>query len=232
MSKLLTKKLIKDVVKSDFLYLMWKSPEKERYIVGKLYPNKFQYIKNQKAEELGFTGYPAFNIEQEEHDNPIETFMRRLPPKHRTDIDKYLNLYALSIDLIKEKSITDFQLLGYTGAYVTGDPFNFANPFMGEDCKPPIQFILKAAAFNRYHQNFIRENLVGKSISLEKEPSNSCDSNAVKLYCDSQQIGYIPHGYSETITKWINSGCQFDVTVDRINGSPESPDLYLFVQVQ
>ena len=101
MSKLLTKNLIKNVVKSDFLYLMWKSSRGEKYTVGKLQPDKFQYIKNPETNKLGFTGYPAFNIEQEEHNDPIETFMRRLPPKHRTDIDRYLNLYALSTDLIQ-----------------------------------------------------------------------------------------------------------------------------------
>ena len=122
-----SEKTISNIVKSRFLYLIWKNEQSsKRFAVGKLYEDRFEYFDKNTLEEAideGFQGFPAFSLDEKTHSNALKVFMRRLPPKNRTDYDKFLALYGLDYEKEIVKNISDFELLGYTGAYVSGNSF-------------------------------------------------------------------------------------------------------------
>jgi hypothetical protein len=227
-------KYISNIVQSEFIYLIWKSPKGNRFPVGKLYRNdRFEYIAKHSAYEAGFTCYAAFAIFTEapliEYSEPIKVFSRRLPPKSRSDYGKFLALYGLDHTLDAVKNISDFDLLAYTGAHLTDNPFSFANPF--KDCKPPFQFVMQAAAFERYGVNFNNNDLLEQSLSLCPEPENPKDKEAISVKFGEEKIAYISRSYTEAFHEWLIHGFNIDLTVFRINGADEHRYLYLFVSV-
>ena len=227
-------KYISNIVHSEFIYLIWKSPEGSRFPVGKLYRNdRFEYIAKQSAYEAGFTCYPAFAIFAEasliEYSEPIKVFSRRLPPKSRSDYGKFLALYGLDHTLDAVKNISDFDLLAYTGAHLTDNPFSFANPFNG--CKPPFQFVMQAAAFERYGLDIKKEELLEKNLNLASEPENPKDKEAISVKFGEEKIAYVPRSHTEVFHEWLKLGFRIDLTVFRINGTDEHRYLYLFVSV-
>ena len=194
-------KYISNIVHSEFIYLIWKSPEGSRFPVGKLYRNdRFEYIAKQSAYEAGFTCYPAFAIFAE-----------------------------ASLIEYSEKNISDFYLLAYTGAHLKDNPFSFANPFNG--CKPPFQFVMQGAAFERYGVNFNNNDLLEQSLSLCPEPANSMDKEAISVKFGEEKIAYVPRSHTEVFHEWLKLGFRIDLTVFRINGTDEHRYLYLFVSV-
>jgi len=67
------------------------------------------------ARSKGFKGYLAFPHFKETYRlGVMESFMTRLPPRSREDFGKFLDYWHL--DSLLKNSISDFTLLGYTGA--------------------------------------------------------------------------------------------------------------------
>lgn len=124
--------LIKHIIEFDKLNLVWQSenePNHLRYVVAHLIRNgndvQLIYLKSTKdfdaARSLGFEGYPSFKIEKEIHSNGVlEAFQRRIPARSRGDFYKYLEMFRLPPD----SNISDFALLGYSGAKLPGDEFS------------------------------------------------------------------------------------------------------------
>ena len=228
-------KYITDIVHSEFIDLIWKSPEGNRFCVGKLYRNdKFEYIKdNPAAYQAGFTCYPAFAIftqsEITEYPEPIKVFARRLPPKSRSDYSRFLALYGLDYKSEFVKNISDFDLLAYTGAHLTDNPFSFANPFVG--CEPPFQFVMQAAAFDRYGKNLKDEELLKQNFSFNVESENPIDQQALAIRVGKEKIAYVPRSYTEVFHKWLKIGFKVNLSAFRINGTETHRYLYLFVSV-
>ena len=58
---------------------------------------------------------------------------------------------------------------------------------------------------------------VGDELSLELEPKNEKDSNAVKILHNNKILGYIPRYYSENVTRIIKENKKYKCIVQEIN---------------
>jgi len=114
---------IRHIVEPTQLLLAWQSSNEEyrsRYIVAELNliesEVNLRYLINtkdfRKAQTKGFEGYPAFQDFNKIHHNVLDAFMRRLPPRIRGDFSQYMEGFMLKPDT----KLTDFALLGYSGA--------------------------------------------------------------------------------------------------------------------
>lgn len=56
------------------------------------------------------------------------------------------------------------------------------------------------------------------SVELEREPGNPYDANAVAVYADGQQIGYIGRGLAEKIAPEIDQGKRYYAEIAEITG--------------
>ncbi|WP_404361386.1 hypothetical protein [Methylotuvimicrobium sp. KM1] len=124
--------LISYVPQPNRLLLVWQAPEgksRKRFVVGEIRLEgkhyTFRYLANTKdfadARIEGFVCYPAFRkLTQEYNESVLETFLRRVPPRKRGDFNKYLKQWRLS----PEVDISDFALLGHTGAKLPNDGFS------------------------------------------------------------------------------------------------------------
>lgn len=59
---------------------------------------------------------------------------------------------------------------------------------------------------------------IGTELTLEAEPTNGHDPNAVKILCGKTMLGYIPRGENEEISKFLQLGYTdlFEVRINRI----------------
>ena len=103
-----------------------------------------------KAKSLGFTEYTGFTSAQQTHHNALFIFMKRLPPRSRGDFEKYLN----SLRIRTDAEISDFALLGYSGAKLPDDDFTVIHTF--ENAVPPFEFILHVQDYH-YYKNLSRK---------------------------------------------------------------------------
>ena len=215
------------------LLLAWQTPEgksRSRYIVGELRPEQteivFRYLPDteefKKAQEEGFICHPAFRkLNLEYRDGVLDTFLRRIPPRTRTDFSQYLQQWRLSPDI----KISDFALLGHTGAKLPNDGFSLVNPL--EDVALPFEFFIEVAGFRHQEGVSLSDIAVGMPINFISEPDNQNDKNAVKIEADGKKIGYVNKVQCPAFTRWLQEhevyGC-----IEKINGTPERPLIYLF----
>ncbi len=148
---------IEHIVEPDRLLLSWQNPsERLRMFVAELIRNGDEadlvYLKERedfsKAQSLGFNGYPGFDIEINIHKNVLTSFMKRLPPRSRGDFGRFLD--ALRIKPEAKDRISDFALLGYSGAKLPDDDFTVIHPF--ENASVPFEFMLPVEGY-RYYQD-------------------------------------------------------------------------------
>ena len=58
----------------------------------------------------------------------------------------------------------------------------------------------------------------GERLSLELEPTNEFDKNAVKIiYQNNDHIGYLPRYYSESVTEYLKEGAKYECGVVEVN---------------
>jgi HIRAN domain len=223
------------------IWLVWQanSPERlglRRVVAEILRPNlqdspSFHYLQNtddfQKAREEGFEGYPAFKLSNPVHTQGVlEAFMRRLPPRSREDFDEYLIQHRLPQDF----NFSDMALLAYTGGKLPGDRFEFCVDF--DEAPPPLEMVIEIAGFR--HQTEVKASalVLDEPVSFIPEPNNQHDRNAISICYRKQHIGYISRAHTHAFHNWINQGYALEATIERINGKPERPLIYLFVKVR
>lgn len=230
---------IEHIIEPTKLLVCWQAPEgnnRKRFIIGELEKMQdssivFRYKINSEdlneAKKMGFVGYPAFSIKEEEHtEGVMETFARRLPPKSRGDFNKYLELYRLP----KDKDISDFSLLAYSGAKLPTDGFSIINPFY--NLNEPCEFLMEVAG-SRYAKSFDISKLdIGDQVSIKKDEANSFDCQAIAIEYREERIGYINRGLVKTFHHWIDSNAKIYLTIERVNGHPVRPLVFLFVKVK
>lgn len=227
--------LIKHIDTPNRLLLVWQSPEgtgHNRFVVGEVCLDDkgymFRYLVNtvqfDNACTEGFTCYPAFRKTNQEYSEGIlETFLRRMPPRKRGDFGKYLEQWRLSPDI----EITDFALLGHTGAKLPNDGFSLINPFDNIDA--PYEFYIEVAGF-RYQDVLLEDISEDMAVDFISDPDNQNDQNAVRVEVAGQRIGYINKTQSVAFNRWIQ---QYSITacIERINGTAGRPLVYVFGRV-
>ena len=230
--------LIEHIIEPKRLYLYWQSPEYHRHKVAEMNRDAISgdinlvYLVNtdeySKAIEKGFTGYPAYPIDKDKYSDVLDIFMRRLPPRSRMDFGEYLTALRLPNNV----KISDFALLGYAGAKLPSDDFLLIHPF--EDITLPCEILVHVAGFRHYNEarGMLNKEIVeGVDVQVKDEPDNQFDSQAIAVYIKNIKIGNITRGIIPSFREWMHKGLIHKLVVERINGTSENPELYLFLKL-
>lgn len=230
---------IEHVIEPKRLWLAWQSPDgqgrdRSRRVVAEIVRENsddviFRYLKNnadfEEARNSGFKGFPAFDISTSEHRTGVlDAFVRRLPPRKREDFRDYLVTHRLS----REFSGSDMALLGYTGAKLPGDGFEIVPDLT--NAHPPFEVLLEVAGF-RYQGISVKDLAVGAEVQFFPEPENSIDSQAIVITYNELRIGYVSKPYLSAMREWLQN-YHVEATIERLNGKPERPLVYLLVTVR
>jgi len=227
--------LINHINTPNRLLLVWQSPEgteRNRFVVGEVCFDEqgysFRYLVDterfDQACTEGFVCYPAFRkINNEYRDGVLETFLRRIPPRKRGDFGKYLQQWRLALEI----EISDFALLGHTGAKLPNDGFSLINPFDNVDA--PHEFYIEVAGF-RYQGVSLEDIAENMLVDFVSEPDNQYDQNAVRVEVAGQKIGYVNKTQSAAFNRWLQ---HYSITacIERINGSSDRPLIYVYGRV-
>ena len=234
--------LIEHIIKPDRLLLLWISPGSNRMnrIVAELIREgdnaSLRYLHGeddfQNACEEGFNGYPYLPINDNknnkinEYNNIIDVFIKRLPPKSREDYSFYLE----SIRLPSSSEIDDFTLLGYSGAKLPDDDFSLVHVF--DNAGRPFELLteVSGAKYNEGKDHY-NDIIIGESVTFEDEPMNRWDKNAIAVYYQKIQVGYIGRGILNEFHKWLGKGYNVTGTIEKKNGTSENPRFFIFVTV-
>lgn len=227
--------LIQNIIEPDRLLLAWQAPERSqqertRRVVGELKKEGdgvvlrylFETDDYEQAKKSGFKPFPAFRNEKIEHrDGVLEAFMMRLPPRTRKDFDDFLKSIRVNPDV----DISDFALLGYSEAKLPSDNFSLVHPF---DLAPiPCELLTEIAGY-RYYGGMNIEVGIGKKVTLAPEPENPVDPNAIQILYGATKIGYINRIQLPAFHLWLRTSF-IDAYIEKINGTPERPRVFLFV---
>ncbi len=150
--------------------------------------------------------------------------MRRLPPRKRGDFSKYLEQWRLAPDV----EISDFALLGHTGAKLPNDGFSLINPFDGVTA--PLEFYIEVAGFRYQKEISLNDISVGMTVNFIAEPENQHDHQAVRIELLEKKIGYVNKVQSHAFKRWLDN-CTVHAVVERINGTEERPLIYIYGEV-
>lgn len=228
--------LIQNVSEPNHLMLVWQSPDldggpraRKRYVVADVFrdgDDAYLVYRDDEdtkdAETLGFRGYPAFNISRTRHQNVIGAFMRRMPPRDRSDYHKYLERFRIS-----NVEMSDFALLGYTEAKLPTDGFSLVNPL--NDISVPSEYLLELSGYRKYISDAC-EMALGDQLDLESEPTNEHDASAVKFVWKGKVVGYVNRVQAPAVSRWLTSQT-LECVFERRNGTADRPRGYAFLTV-
>lgn len=227
---------IKHIIEPTKLLLAWQSSDeahRTRYIVGELYRAEneinLRYLTNtedfRNAQNRGFESYPAFQDTDKIHHNVLDAFMRRLPPRTRGDFPQYLE----GLRLKPEAQLSNFALLGYSGAKLPSDGFSIIHPF--NDAKGACELLLEAAGFRHIKKNHDIEIKIDDPAIFSKELNETTQEEAIHITIHGKHIGYVNRGLIPTFLDWMDNGRIAGAWIEKINGTPGKPTAYLYVQI-
>ncbi len=233
-------KYIEHIVEPKRLILVWQAPltssgSRLRRIVGELVREDkeskkilLRYFHGEEDFELaksdGFIGFLAFPVKRKEYDlNVLDTLVRRIPPRSRSDFKDYLE----NMRIRPVSTISDFALLGYSEARLPGDGFSIVNPFF--DTVPPFEFLTEVSGF-RYHKGISADISYGHLVTFVEEPENKADSNAIAVMCEDIKIGYVNRVQLSGFHNFLGNA-QVNAFIDRSNGTTDRPRVQLFVEI-
>ncbi|CAM3518404.1 HIRAN domain-containing protein [Halomonas lysinitropha] len=229
-------RFIEHLVEPQRLLLYWQardSKNRSRYRVGQLVMKggqvMLQYDQGPEvaeAKKMGFEGYPAFPLRQPEHSHQVmEAFKRRLPPRSRGDFSRYLKLRAIQA----EAEISDFALLGYSGAKLPNDGFELVHPF--DDAPEAFEILIEVAGFRHEAELEVGELQEGDAIQFVTEPGNAHERTAIRMESGGRKLGYVPRGYLDMLHRMLDRGANLEGEVFRINGSEERPLVHVLTRI-
>lgn len=226
---------IQNICEPARLILAWQAPdpdgERKRFAVGELTragaDATLRYADGpeiEEAKQLGFVGYPAFKLDRREHPNALSTFMRRLPPRGRTDFTDYMAHFRLPANV----TLSDFALLAYTEAKLPSDGFSLVNSL--DDMQMPCEFVLEVAGYRHYAKK-VPPIQIGQVVEVEAEPTNKWDPNAIAIKAGGAIIGYVNRLQTRAFQKWMRDGAIVCV-IERLNGTSPRPRAFIFVWIK
>ncbi|GMQ79424.1 MAG: hypothetical protein BMS9Abin02_2012 [Anaerolineae bacterium] len=234
------KSIIQHIIEPQRLLLAWQAPEgkqRTRFIVGELIRKvgddrsvMLRYLQEsidfQKAKNLGFDGHPAFKKTDRDYSHGVvDAFMRRLPPRTRRDFRQYLEQFCIS----RDANISDFALLGYTGAKLPSDGFSIIHPFDNVD--GPCEFLTEVAGFRYMKDISLDDVVIGETVTFEPEPTNKYDPRAISILLNERKIGYVNRGQLDAFHYWLKHN-QLQAHVERKNGTESRPLVYVFIEIR
>lgn len=178
--------------------------------------------------KLGFEGYPAFarKTRRFEFDSGVrEAFMRRLPPRSRTDFADYVRRFGFK----DAENISDAALLAYTEAKLPSDGFSLVGEL---ERSLLVGDLILDVAGTRY-QDFgdCCPARPGDLLTLRKEPTNDHDPSAIEIYWQKVKIGYVNRMQAPTVGYWMDHR-DIHLIVQRVNGRTGSPKVYALLRVR
>lgn len=175
---------------------------------------------------LGYAGYPAFSPTRAVHTKGVmHAFMRRLPPRSRSDFEEY----ALQFRLSPKLELSDFALLGQTEAKLPSDGFSLVDPLDPEASH--CDLMLEIAGY-RYHAPEGNAGIdIGMPVELQPEPENAHDPSAVRVVHAERKLGYINRLQAPTFRRWLETRRVTGV-IERLNGQAGRPRAFIFVRVR
>ncbi len=229
------------IVEPEILLLTWlpsdeSAPSRTRRIVGEIIKDgneqvKFRYLMDtpdyQRAIDAGFKGFPAFPFKEKESEttqNVMDSLMRRLPPRNREDFGDYLRSHSLPVPY----NHSDFSLLGYTGAKLPSDGFSLV-PIFPEGAVP-CDFLAEVVGLRHEFRGDLSTIQKGDPVELQPDRENPVDQDAMAVLHNGRRIGYINRAFRETVHKWISTH-NVTATIDRLNGKPNRPLVYIRIHV-
>lgn len=231
---------LKHIREPGALLLTWQpsdesGAQRTRRVVGRLAVQdgvvSFRYLKGtddfEHALANGFRGYPAFRLDDKNQSvfvhGVMDSFLRRLPPRTREDFGDYLKLHRLPDPF----DLSDIALLGYTGAKLPSDGFSLLPDFQTGDV--PSDFITEIAGFRHYRSG--TEGLsVGDVVTFDLAPENEVDPDAIAILHGGETIGYVNRAMRSVFRSWLETRT-VEARIERLNGKPGRPLVYLYVSV-
>ena len=230
---------IEHLVEPERLLLSWQTSipgeDSQRMFVAELIRQgddaKLVYLSESadfsRATDLGFDDYPGFDISKTVYENVLPSFMKRLPPRSRGDFGRFLGALRIRSDA----EISDFALLGYSGAKLPDDDFTFIHPF--ENAPPPFELMVEVQGYQYYQDALPQADLLtDMQAFFEAEPDNPRDRQAIKILIGGLHVGYVCRGLTASFHDWIRRGLEISAYVERINGTEHKPKIYLYVSVK
>ncbi len=228
---------IEHIVEPDRLLLSWQTPgERQRMIVAELVGRDddadLVYLKDSedfsRARSMGFEGYPGFDVEKGVvRKNVLVSFMKRLPPRSRGDFGRFLDALRIKSDA----EVSDFALLGYSGAKLPDDDFTVIHPF--ENAATPFELLLPVQGYQHYQEQLPFTSLSDDmQACFEAEPDNPYDPKAIKIIINDVIAGYVCRGLTGSFHKWMQAGLTITAYIERRNGTQQKPTVYLYVSVK
>lgn len=220
------------------LLLVWQRPEEDgaarvRRAVAELLRDsagrvQLRYLTDtddlDAAKQEGFISFPAFRKLNTTYDlGVVETFMRRLPPRSRGDYAQYLDQFRLR----RETPISDFALLGYTGAKLPSDGFSILDPL--EDVGDACDVLMEVAGFRHVSAHPAESIALGAPAALVPQDNNLHDAAAVAVEIGGERVGYVPRQQASAIRRLLATA-DIQAQVERINGRSGRPLVYLWVR--
>ena len=230
---------IEHLIEPDRLLLSWQAQEskdRSRYVVGELVRKEGKVVLNylndtedfERACQHGFSGHPAFRIKEEGtiYDvKVLEAFVRRLPPRSRSDFYRYMEMRGLNPDA----EISDFALLGYVGARLPDDGFELVHPF--DNAMQPFEFITEVAGFRHGSEVVLDDIAIDAAVQFIPEPDNGYDSQAIRIEMGGRKLGYVDRGRLSLFHRLLHAGYSITGSVVRKNGTANRPLIYIFTAV-
>jgi len=238
---------IEHIGEPDRLILAWQAPDdqpdRSRWAVGELVdgPNgaRFRYFGDEEMRALnngrdrtdlkaaGYLGYPAFEPPSDTKwhtDDVLGAFLRRLPPRDRSDFGRYLEHFRLRPTL----PLTPFALLAATEGQLPGDGFSLIDPL---DPEVPRRDLVFEVAGHRHNAQSRDQLRVGQEVRLVANPTNPHDENAVRIEANGELIGHVNRLQAPTVGRWLNER-RVSAWIVRLNGSLEKPRAFIFLSVR
>jgi len=189
----------------------------------------FRYLTEtqdfREALAAGFQGYPAFPLNEVEARQGVhDTLMRRLPPRKREDFADFLAQHRLPCPFTH----SDMALLGYTGARLPSDGFSLVPEFPADAV--PCDYLMEVAGVRHVYAGAMSEIHDGDAVTFQPEPSNPVDADALAVLHNGKTIGYVVRTLRSNFHDWL-SHRKVTAVVERQNGKPERPLVYLRVSV-
>lgn len=232
---------LRHIVEPARLLLTWQpvdehAPQRTRRTVGEVLRGAndgemvFRYLSGTAdfvaAKEAGFQGYPAFALESSEVRQGVhETLMRRLPPRKREDFADFLAQHRLPSPF----PYSDMALLGYTGARLPSDGFALVPEF--PDDAVSCDYITEVAGLRHVYNGPMSDIQDGDAVSFQPDSTNPVDADAVAVVHQGRAIGYINRTLRKNFHAWLGAR-SVTGTVERQNGKPERPLVYLRINVR
>jgi len=199
------------------IYLTWrKSRGDRRVVVGIIKRNstsgiRFRYtITTTLADQIGFVPYADFpNLDKEYSQNVLEVFALRLNKPERPDIQQYYDFWSIDTCHQQDK----YYMLAHTQGLLATDNFEFLadfNPIKG------LSFVSELSGLS--HLNIPSSKLsIGDTLTWVKEPNNTFDKYAVKVYKNDLFLGYVKTVHNQVFYK--NNGSNLKISVKSIESN-------------